>query len=279
VPIRIAHSHASGIGLDIKIPFRLYARSYIKNNTNHYIACSRNAGKWLFGKKVLESADFTILKNAVNAKDFIFNPDIREQVRKELEISNELVIGHVGRFNRLKNHEFLIDVFKLIHQKKENSILILVGEGELKEKIQRKVERLGLSSNVKFLGLRDDIPKIMQSIDLFLFPSIFEGLPVALVEAQAAGIKCIVSDTISKEVDLTGRVEFISLKKSPHYWSTKVLTSRYTHIDTLEKIREEGFDTETVANWLSDFYLNSYKMTLSGGSKYESNNNYLHSNF
>lgn len=257
VPGRIAHSHLSDLGIDIKLPFRLYARYYMKNQPSDYFACSKKAGEWLFGKR-LNSKDVTVLNNAVNIEEFKYNAEIREKIRKELGVENQLVIGHIGRFNKQKNHEFLIEIFKEVQSKKPNSILLLCGEGNLRNTIEKKVHNLGLTSKVLFLGVRNDIPQLMQGMDIFLFPSLFEGLPVVLIEAQAAGLKCLVSKTITEESDITGRIDFVSLQEHPSVWSEKILSSSYDHVDTTEKLRRYHYDTVTMTQWLSNYYEEYY---------------------
>ncbi|WP_191556857.1 glycosyltransferase family 1 protein [Metabacillus idriensis] len=252
VPCRIAHSHLSDLGIDLKLPFRLYARYYMKDNPTQFFACSKKAGQWLFG----ERKDITVLNNAVNVTDFQFNQEVRSELRKELNIGNQLVIGHIGRFNKQKNHEFLIDVFKSIHDRMPNSFLLLAGEGHLRQSIEEKVKRLGLSQNVHFLGVRKDIQKLMQAMDVFLFPSLFEGLPVVLVEAQAAGLKSFVSNTITEETNVTGQLEFLSLKDPSESWAKKILSATYEHKNTLKVLREKGYDTSTMSHWLTEFYFN-----------------------
>ena len=214
VPCRIAHSHLSDLGIDLKLPFRLYARSVMKDHPTKYFACSKNAGKWLFRNTNTE--EIKVLNNAVNVEEFLFNRETRQKVRQELGVRrNQLVIGHIGRFNKQKNHEYLIDIFKSVVEKRPDAVLVMIGEGNLKPQIEKKVSDLGLSSNVRFLGVRSDIADLMQGMDLFLFPSLFEGLPVVLVEAQAAGLQCVISDSITKESDITGRIEFTSLQETP----------------------------------------------------------------
>lgn len=255
LPCRIAHSHLSDLGIDIKLPFRLYARFSMRDNPNKYFACSKNAGQWLFGRRISESKGITLLNNAVNIEEFKYDREIREQIRDEIDAGDKLVLGHIGRFNKQKNHDFLIDVFKTVHEKCPESILVMVGDGQLRPLIEKKVTTLGLSSNVRFLGVRGDISNLMQGFDLFLFPSLFEGLPVVLVEAQAAGLKCIVSDTITSETDVSGRIEFVSLKRTSDVWADKILTSSYEHEDTSDLLRKNGYDTATMAKWLTNYYL------------------------
>ncbi|WP_328703134.1 glycosyltransferase family 1 protein [Alkalihalobacterium elongatum] len=255
VPCRIAHSHLSDLGIDLKLPFRVYARMAMRDNANQYFACSKQAGEWLFGKKATNSQQVKVLNNAVNVEEFKFNEITREKIRQELQADNKLVIGHIGRFNKQKNHEYLIDIFKAVHDKQPNSILVLVGEGHLRSQIEKKVNDLNLNSNVRFLGVREDIANLMQGFDLFLFPSLFEGLPVVLVEAQAAGLKCVVSSSITDETNVTGRVDFTPLNLSPDEWAEKILSSTYEHVDTSDMLRRNGYDTATMADWLTGYYM------------------------
>jgi glycosyltransferase involved in cell wall biosynthesis len=226
----------------------------MKDNPTKYFACSRNAGDWLFGRRVLASEQLIVLNNAVDIQEFAYDAQARKLIRNELQATGRLVIGHVGRFNEQKNHGFLIDVFKAIHDNNPKALLVLVGDGHLKPAMERKVASLGLSSQVRFLGIRNDIPKLMQGMDLFLFPSLFEGLPVVLVEAQASGLRCVATDTITSDANVTGRVDFMSLKETPEQWAQVVLNSSYEHEDTSELMRNGGYDTATMAHWLSDYY-------------------------
>lgn len=254
IPCRIAHSHLSDLGLDRKLPFRIYARATMRDNPSHYFACSLKAGEWLFGKKIQKKGNLTVLNNAVNVREFLFDRAVRQSIREEFQAGDRLVIGHIGRFNEQKNHSFLIDLFHVVHQRNPEALLVLVGEGHLRPQIERKIERLGLTEHIRFLGVRSDIPQLLQGMDLFLFPSLFEGLPVVLVEAQAAGLRCVVSDAITRETDVTGRLEFISLGKELETWADRILDSDYQHMNTMQMLRDGGYDTETMARWLADFY-------------------------
>ncbi|KIY21674.1 glycosyltransferase family 1 protein [Mesobacillus subterraneus] len=259
VPCRIAHSHLSDLKLDMKFPFRLYARASMKDHPNKYFACSKNAGKWLFSERVANTNELVVLNNAVNAEEFKYNAETRKKIREELAIKNELVIGHIGRFTKQKNHDFLLDIFKAVSNLDQDAILLLAGDGPLRRKIENKVTLLGLQAKVKFLGVRSDINSLMHAMDIFVFPSLFEGLPVVLVEAQAAGLNCIVADTITSESDITGRVEFLSLKEAPETWAREILSSSYEHADTEELISVNGYNTATMSKWLTDFYIEYYE--------------------
>ncbi|WP_245855962.1 glycosyltransferase family 1 protein [Paenibacillus rigui] len=255
VPCRIAHSHLSDLGLDLKLPFRLYARMAMKDNPNQFFACSSHAGQWLFGKELTAAKRVTVLNNAVHVDSFKYDPEVRRRIRDEWQAGSRLVLGHVGRFNKQKNHTFLLDVFRAVHERRPDSLLVLAGEGVLRKDMEKKATQLGLSDSIRFLGVREDIPELMQGMDLFLFPSLFEGLPVVLVEAQAAGLNCIVSDAITKESDVTGRVQFISLKEPADVWAARIATTSCEHQDTAELLRAGGYDTGTMTRWLADYYL------------------------
>ncbi|SFL16161.1 Glycosyltransferase involved in cell wall bisynthesis [Paenibacillus sp. 1_12] len=255
IPYRIAHSHLSDLGIDLKLPFRLYARHIMKDQPSEYFACSEKAGQWLFGGKKSVANEVTVLNNAVNVAEFKYDEEVRKSIRNELGIGDQLVIGHIGRFNKQKNHKYLIDIFKAVTESCPQALLLMVGDGDLRASIQKKADQLGLSNNVRFLGVRSDISVLMQAMDLFLFPSLFEGLPVVLVEAQAAGLQCVVADTITKESDVTGRVQFVSLNESPDKWAQRILNASYEHADTSELLSVKGYDTQTMSKWLMSYYL------------------------
>lgn len=254
VKCRISHSHQSDLKIDYKYPFRLYGRYYLKNSTD-FFACGEKAGKWLFGS----NSEFKILNNAVDTEQFLYNELKKNRIRKELGIENKLVIGHVGRFQVQKNHTFLIDIFNEVYKRNKETALILIGIGELEEEIKEKVDSLGISKAVKFLGLRTDIADLMQAMDIFLFPSLFEGLPVVLVEAQASGLKCITSTGVTKEANITGDVEFIDLKLSAYEWAKRINSIDLKRKDYRKILIEKGYDSFYSTNTLSEFYLKNSK--------------------
>lgn len=258
IECRIAHSHLSDLKFDYKYPFRVYARKNLKGNVSDYFACSERAGQWLFGKEISSLGKVTVLNNAVDTEKFKINNDIRDKVRMKLGVEEKKVIGHVGRFNPQKNHEFLIDVFNEVYKKDKNTVLLLVGDGYLKEKIKEKVKKLNLEQGVKFLGVREDIPELMQAMDLFLFPSQFEGLAVVMVEAQAAGLKVITSTGVTKESDITNNVEFIDLSKGAEYWANAVINSDFEKKDSINMMIKKGYDSTNNVKWLSNFYTKKY---------------------
>ncbi|MFC3884772.1 glycosyltransferase family 1 protein [Bacillus songklensis] len=258
VPCRISHSHLAGLPLDYKFPFRLYARMNLNKNTNQFFACSDEAGKWLFGNSLEINNKLIIFKNAIDCNEFSYNEQIRNKLRKELNIENKFVIGHVGRFNPQKNHSFLIDVFSEVYRKNNDAILLLIGQGDLMEEVRKKVEKLNLTEVVKFLGLRTDVADVMQAMDLFLFPSLYEGLGVVLIEAQASGLKCITSTGTPKEANVTGSVDFLTLNLSAKEWADKVLEYNTERNTDLQSIIDRGYDVSTNIKWLSNFYTKNY---------------------
>lgn len=260
VPCRIVHSHLSDLKLDMKFPFRLYARAAMKDNPSDYFACSVKAGEWLYGRT---RRDVTVLQNAVDAEEFVFDPAVRDRIRRELQADDKLVIGHIGRFNEQKNHAYLLQVFEAVKRKKKDALLVLAGEGDLRQSIEQEAERMGLTNSIRFLGVREDIAALLQGMDLFVFPSLFEGLPVVLIEAQAAGIRCIVSDRITRESDITGRLTFLPLESSPEEWSETILSSSIEHADTRQQLRISGYDTAATSEWLRNYYAERMELASS----------------
>jgi glycosyltransferase involved in cell wall biosynthesis len=201
VPVRIAHSHNTESEGNLMVKaYKWYAGSQVKKRATHLYACSDAAAKWLYGARAKQAH---ILKNGIEMDRFQFSKPVREQMRRSLQITEDtLVIGHVGRFAKQKNHLFLLDLFALIHEQVPHSKLVLVGDGPLRAKIEKRINELNLEGSVQLLGVRDDIHQLLQMFDVFVFPSFHEGLPVTLIEAQCAGLPCVISDTITQEVDM-----------------------------------------------------------------------------
>lgn len=252
IKTRIANSHIANLGIDYKYLFRQFGRYYLNKYTTDRFACGKDAGKFLYDKE-----DFFVFKNAINVENFIFNVVKKEAERKKMNIpQNAVVIGHVGRFNPQKNHVFLIDIFKEIYAKNNNAVLVMVGDGNLRESIEDKVKSCGLSDKVWFLGIRPNVYEVMQAFDVLLFPSLYEGLPVSIIEAQASGLQCILSDTIDLETDVTGNCHFMPLLKSASEWADITLeAAKVMRKDTSKKIQEAGYDVTKNVEWLINFYL------------------------
>ncbi|MFV0250041.1 MAG: glycosyltransferase family 1 protein [Bacilli bacterium] len=221
VSIRIAHAHNSSYEKTLKgFILHLFSR-FSKYPANVFWACSNSAGKYLFGNKKYE-----IIYNAIDIEKFKYNEDIREKLRKEMNLENKMVIGNVARFELQKNHEFLIDVFEKIVQKNDNAILLLIGDGYLKEKIKNIVIQRGLSKYVIFTGVRKNVNELYQAMDLFLLPSLYEGLPLVGVEAQISGLNCFFSTSITKEIEVSEKVKFLSLQSSSCEWADIILQNQ-----------------------------------------------------
>ncbi|TWD98891.1 glycosyltransferase involved in cell wall biosynthesis [Neobacillus bataviensis] len=255
----ISHSHnTGGEGGIITKGYKWYSGLFIPLNSNYTFACSQAAAKWLFGKKADEAK---LLNNGIEPEMFSFSPEIRLMKRKELGISDQLVIGHVGRFNKQKNHKFLVEVFAELVKRKPNSLLLLCGDGVLRQDIENRVNELNIRDKVKFLGIRSDIHQLLHAFDIFLFPSLHEGLPVTLIEAQAAGIPCLISDEITNEVDLgLGLMKFLSISNKD-MWIAELNKFDAKKMDRntpkIKKLREKGYDIKITAEWLQDFYLSN----------------------
>ena len=259
IPVRISHSHNAPKGFDLKSIVRYYFRARLKPQVTHMFTCGLEAGDWLYGKENRDK--FIMQNNAIDAKAYEYNEEIEKKMRKEFDLEGKFVIGHVGRFFPQKNHSFLIDIFNEVHKKDKDAILMLVGGGELKEEIENKVKSLGLENYVRFTGVRSDVNNIMQCFNVFILPSLFEGLPVTMVEAQAAGLKCIISDKVPKQCDITGNVQVIPLEKSPEKWAEEILKYKdnYKKESMYEKIVEAKFDIKENALWMQNFYISALK--------------------
>ena len=201
------------------------------------------------------------MNNAVDASLFRYNESTRIEVRRELGINDSTVlIGHVGRFNTQKNHKFLIDIFKEINKINPDSVLVLTGNGNLEDKIRNQVKELDLEGKVIFTGVRSDVNRLLQGFDVFLFPSLFEGLSVILIETQASGTPCLTSTAVSRQTEISDVIEFYPLEESAENWAKKALElSQKDKKDTFDQIASSGYDITTNAQWLESFYLENNK--------------------
>lgn len=249
VPVRIAHSHNTSIDKDFKRFLKLYFRSKITSVANYYCACGEEAGQFLFQGKT-----FTFFPNAIEIENFLFNEGVRKKKRRELEISSELVIGHVGRISYQKNHKFLIQIFSELLKKNDNAVLLLIGVGEKEEEVRKQVDELKVGDKVKFLGNRSDVNELYQAMDAFVLPSFFEGIPVVGVEAQFAGLPCFFSDKVPKEVGIAQNCKFIKLNESAKAWSEIILENISTRRSCEEKILRSQYNIDTAYEKLVEYY-------------------------
>lgn len=256
VPVRINHNHSTASKGETRKNIMKYAlRPLAKLFATNYCACSRYAGEWLFGKRMVEKGKVTVFNNAIDLDQFRFRENIRKAVRRELGIENKIVIGHVGRFCFQKNHDFLIDIFEEIYKKNQNAMLLLVGIGELTSEIKSKVHKKNLDNAVMFLGRRTDCNRLYQAMDVFVLPSRYEGLPVVGVEAQAAGLPCVFSTSMTTETEMTKKVKMVSLEKNANEWAEIVLkASSQTREDSSIEIANAGFDIKIEGEKLEEYY-------------------------
>lgn len=245
----IAHSHNSGTdsGIFRKI-LHYIGRPLVAKLASYKFACSSLAEKWLFGSH----GKAVFIPNAIDVSLFSFNPDIRHKIRQELSLENKWILGHVGRFAEQKNHTFLIQVFAAISACREDAVLVLVGTGPLQTQIRQLVQEKGLSQKVLFLGARRDVAHLYQGFDVFLLPSLYEGLPVCAVEAQFAALPCFLADTITKEVNFTDSI-FLSINRGEKPWVTALTTCQTERKD----IRGKGhqFNLAVLSKKMQEFYI------------------------
>lgn len=220
------------------------------------LACSKKAGYWAYNDR-----DFIVLNNAVDTKKYSFDKDARKRIREKLDVTeDDFVVGHVGKINEQKNHSFLLDVFYQFHKQHENAYLLLVGDGGLRKTIEEKVKDLGLAGNVFFVGMCSNVSDYLTAMDCFVFPSLWEGLPLSLIEAQASGLPCIASNNITAESNVTQKVVYMSLDEDIKIWSDKISETmnqdRLSECESnLKLIKQNGFDIYENANALRKIYL------------------------
>jgi glycosyltransferase EpsF len=224
VPVRIAHSHSTaGKGEFLRNLMKYALRPFSRLFSTHLFACSEYAGRWLFGNRAVAKGKVTVIRNAIDTSSFCFNAETRERVRRELDIADKFAVGHIGRFVAQKNHSFLLEIFVEVHRQDRESVLLLIGDGELKNAMVEKAQQLGLSDCVRFLGMRGDVNELYQAMDALVLPSLYEGLPVVGVEAQCAGLPCVFSSAITSEAITGDSVEVLPLANNASEWAQKVL--------------------------------------------------------
>lgn len=261
VKIRIAHSHNSSVNSIKKKIAHYIFKIFLQDCPNYYFACSSKAAKWLFPKKVYKKEKYELIHNAIYLNEFKYDKSIRESMRQQLNWNDKVIYGNVGRFNKQKNHKFLIDIFYFIAHKEPNSRLVLIGDGELKNDIECYSIEKGLKDKVIFYGNSKEVPKLLQAMDLFLLPSLYEGLPFVLVESQAAALPAVISDTITKEVKCTDYIKYMSLYEKPEKWGDLAIEmSKKDRCDTEEQLRYAGFSVDDMVNKIDNLYTKLYEV-------------------
>lgn len=256
VPVTAAHARSAGVDGGLKGVLTRVMRLPLWKRADYCLAASALAGEAVFGKKAVRQGKVIVLPNAIAASKYAYDPVRREKLRAELGVGNALVLGHVGRFHPCKNHGFLLEVFVEVCRRKPDSYLILLGEGGGMEEIRQRARESGVEDRVLFLGNRANVQDYYQAMDLFVFPSFYEGLPGTVLEAQTAGLPCLISDRITPEVCVTDLAKRLALEEGAAVWAEEILTAaqRDCRKSRLEQIRESGFDTQRQAAFMQQFY-------------------------
>lgn len=256
VPIRICHSHSIPRKTSLKYPIRCVFNKLMRKYLTDRMACSEKVAIWQYGK----GQDYLLIKNAIETEKFRFSLDIREKMRNELCLDDQFTVGHVGSFKYAKNHKFLIKVFSQIKKEAPKSKLVLVGDGELRDNIEEEIKNFNLENDVILLGVREDVPDILQAVDAFVFPSRLEGFGVSELEALASGLPCFVSKAVPKKTDMTDLEIQLSLDETPEFWAKEIIKKSiaYQRRDRVDGIIKSGYDISLLTQTLQDFYENKY---------------------
>ena len=257
IRIRIAHAHNTRIIRDYKYPLKMVCKQLLPGAATDYWSCGRDAGIYYYGKKRWNTSGF-ILHNAIDVERFGFRPEVRERKRRQQGLDKCFVIGHVGRFNVQKNHSRLLDIFAAAARDIPEACLVLIGTGELEQAMKEKANSLGIMDKTIFAGQMADVSEWYQAMDCFILPSLFEGLPVVGIEAQAAGLPCVFSDRVTDEILLSPEARRISLDTDDAEWARQIAAIRQTETNRLqgkETVRQAGYDIHTEARKLQEIYL------------------------
>ena len=254
IPIRISHSHIASFSKSVRGCAKFFiTRQYGKYASVHF-ACSKAAGEYMYGK----NGKYIVINNGIDTDKFRFDPEIRDEYRANNELLDKMVLIHVGRFHDQKNHQFLIDVFNAVQKRNEKSVLLLLGVGPLQESIRCKVNGLGLSEKVLFLNNRDDVNCFLSAADVFVFPSLYEGLPLTLVEAQTSGLPVVCSDRITEETKLSENYYSLSLNAPVSEWADLIIQQgrKENHrSNSYLAIRQKHYDSTDVVTKMEKYYL------------------------
>lgn len=261
----IAHARSAGVDKGLKGILTRFLRRNLSKKADYLFTCSELAGISVFGKKAVEQGRTRFLPNAIDCQKFAPDPLVREKIRRELGIENCYVIGHVGRFHYAKNHEYLLRVFaELVKRKTRDYVLLLLGEGSGMEDIRILSRELGIGDKVYFLGNKSNVNDYYQAMDYFVYPSRFEGMPGTIVEAQTAGLRCLMSDTICKEVIATELVTTRSISEDPGLWADEIEQHlQYQRSSRVDEMKELGFDVHGQAVLMTDFYTKEKLLLIS----------------
>ncbi|MBQ9926666.1 MAG: glycosyltransferase family 1 protein [Lachnospiraceae bacterium] len=256
IPITVAHARSAGVDRGIKGGITRWMRRNLYKKTDYMFTCSELAGISVFGEKAQREGKTIFIPNAIDCPAFAYDEGKREEMRRMLGLSDKYVIGHVGRFHYAKNHEYLLKVFAALKERgKKDYALILLGDGDKIEQFKLLAEKLGIAKDVHFLGNHNNVYDYYQAMDYFVYPSRFEGLPGTMVEAQTSGLRCIMSDTICREVVVTELVKIRSIEETPESWANDIeATADYERKTFVAEMQQAGFDVESQARKMLQFY-------------------------
>ena len=255
----IIHSHSAGNPNRLaKKTIEKITKPFIKLFGTDFLTCSNEASKNMYTDKMIKSNEIITIPNGIETEKFEYNEKTRNEYRKTLNIENKIVLGTVGRLSEEKNQKFMIDILKELLKLNDNAILMLVGDGDIKQQLQEYVKKMDIEDKVLFLGLREDIENLLMCMDIFIMTSTYEGLPVVGIEAQASGLPVILSDVITQEVKLTDKVKYISLQESPEKWAQEINNieiKENERKDAYKIIQERGFDIKETVRRTEEIYL------------------------
>lgn len=254
--VRILHNHTTDSKEEkLRSLIKRMLRPFTKLFANQYCACSKLAAEWMYGKNAVIKGKVTIINNAIDFKKFKFNKETRERLRKEIGLEDCFIIGHVGRFMKQKNHEFLIEIFNELLKQKQNAKLLLIGDGKLKLQIEEKVKNLGIEKAVIFLGNRNDVADLYNAMDVFVFPSFYEGLGMVVIEAQVNSLPVVTSDAVPEEAKITKNIRFLNLQQTKTEWCDAILNSKRKEVVNNENSLLKNFDIKNESKKLEELYL------------------------
>ena len=259
IPIRIAHAHNAYTGEARSVSRALYEKGMqllIRMNATHMLGCSQKACRYVFGEKSMRDKRTRVVPDGIDCERFAFSPEIREQVRKDYGLSGKYVVGHVGHFNPAKNHEKILEVFRELCQLRDDAVLLLVGDGELEEQVKERVNELGLADRVIFAGAHRDVERFYQAMDVFLFPSRYEGFGMAMIEAQTGGLLCVASDVVPRETNVSGRCVYLPLEEGARAWAQHLVDAERNSSETALRVVKQSFDIKEMATDMIKVYSN-----------------------
>lgn len=263
VPVRISESLSMAHEGEFKTVLKKLLKPMSKWFATHYMSCGEDCGRWQFGDKLFDAGKVAVFKTVVNTEFNKYDPELRERTRKEYELEGKMVIGHIGRFVPQKNPLFLLDIVAEVFKREKDAILLLIGDGDLREEMHKKIEKLGISNQIKYLGRREDIQPFYNAMDAFLLPSLYEGLPVVGLEAQSCGLPMFFSTEVTAEASVCELGHFLKLSDSPEKWAAELIKAMKENISVRKSrardVAEAGFDSTSEALRLQKYYINALK--------------------